>query len=75
MNKQHLLRTLDSHKLHLFGNEHDLNSALANAYMQLPESHVHDINQAIDVYHNTLINHLMMKIDMEWNDADVPNVH
>jgi hypothetical protein len=75
MNKHTLIATLDSKKLSLFGALTDTNTALENAYLTLPDSHVHDINAAIDIYHNTLINQLINTIEKEWTDADVPNVH
>lgn len=70
-----LIRALDRQKFALFGTLGSLEEALNHAYEVLGDSHKHDIHDAIDVYHNTLINELQKLIEKEAKNEQLSHVH
>ena len=66
---------LNAKKYTLFGQCDTLQEAYAHAFEVLSDSHRHDICEAIDLYHNTLIEEIRKLYKECQNNAQLQNVH
>ena len=58
-----LLTQLQNTKRRLSPTMDSIDEAYAHAYMLLSDSHRHEINDALDTYHNTLINEIQKMVE------------
>jgi hypothetical protein len=60
--KQQVINLLDQLKYKVFGQASSIDEAREVARDLLKDSHKHDIEEALDFYHNTVLNEVLKKV-------------